>query len=138
MRPGMIGTRALLITLAACAGPPPEPADPSSVEFTDGEVGARATSAGLELTNSTDAPVYYRARDPLTLALSDRIPCLEPANCPSVPARSRITVPFEEAIVGYRAETERALVYWWHFVQQPDGSVQADRVRTFEIVFEGR
>ena len=138
MRPGTAVTPILLITLAACSGPPAEPVNPASVEFTDGEVGARATSEGLEITNTTDAPVYYRARDPLTLALSDRIPCLEPTDCPSVPARGQVTVPFEQAIVGYRQETERALVYWWHFLRRPDGSVQADKVRTFEIVFPAR
>jgi hypothetical protein len=126
-------TAAPLLTLAACSGPPSEPVSPSSVERSDREVDARATADGLEITNTTDAPVYYRARDPLSLALSDRIPCLEPASCPRVPARSRITVPFSEAIVGYRPGTERALVSWWHFVQQPDGSARADRVRTFEI-----
>ncbi len=125
----------LLTFLAACAGPQPEPADPSAVEQVAGELEARATADGLELTNRGEAPVYYRARDPLTLALSDRIPCVEPANCPSVPPRSRVTVPFDEAIVGYRAETERALVHWWHFIQQGDGSVAADEVRTLEVRF---
>jgi hypothetical protein len=77
--------------------------------------------------------VYYRARDPLTLALSDRIPCLEPLNCPSVPAGKRVTVPFEEAVVGYRPGTELVLVHWWHFVQR--GSAVADEVRTIEVAF---
>jgi hypothetical protein len=72
-------------------------------------------------------------RDPLSLALSDRIPCLEPASCPSVPARATVTVPFGRAIVGYRPDTERVLVYRWHFVQRPDGKPEADLVRTFEM-----
>ena len=91
---------ALLIAALACSGPPPVPADPSSVEVLDLQLEARATAEGLELTNHGDAPVYYRARDPLSLALSDQIPCLEPLDCPRVPAGSRVTVAFEEAIVG--------------------------------------
>ena len=126
----------LLTALAACAGPPPEPVDPSAVETLGAELEARATAAGLELTNHGDAPVYYRARDPLTLALSDRIPCLEPTGCPKVPARGRVTIPFEEAIVGYRPDTRLALVHWWHFLQRADGSVATDEVRTLEVAFE--
>ena len=126
---------ATLLTLAACAGPPPTPVDTSSVEILGGELEARATADGLELTNHDDAPVYYRARDPLTLALSDRIPCLEPLDCPSVPAGKRVTVPYEEAVVGYRPGTELVLVHWWHFVQRGDGSAVADEVRTIEVAF---
>jgi hypothetical protein len=129
---------ALLTALAGCAGPPPTPADPSSVEIVGDELEAWGTPDGLELTNRGDAPVYYRARDPLTLALSAPIPCLEPLDCPSVPAGRRITVAFEEAIVGYRPETELALVHWWHFVQRGDGSAVADEVRTVEVVLGGR
>jgi hypothetical protein len=134
MRPGTL-TPTLLIALAACAGPPPTPVDPSSVEIVGDELDARATPDGLELTNSGDAPVYYRARHPLTLALSDRIPCAEPLNCPRVPAGARITVPFEEAVVGYRSETKLVLVHWWHFVQRGDGAAVADEVRTLEVAF---
>jgi len=130
-------TNALLALLAACAGPQPEPADPSTVEQVGGELQARATADGLELTNNGDAPVYYRARDPHSLALSDQIPCADPANCSSVAARSRVTVPFEESVVGYRPDTKLALVHWWHFVQRGDGSVAADEVRTVEVEFGG-
>ncbi len=130
-------TSALLALLAACAGPQPEPADPSAVEQVGEELQARTTADGLELTNNGDAPVYYRARDPQSLALSDQIPCADPANCASVAARSRVTVPFEESVVGYRPDTELALVHWWHFVQRGDGSVAADEVRTVEVVFGG-
>jgi hypothetical protein len=105
------------------------------VEVVGDELEARATADGLELTNRSGAPVYYRARDPLSLALSGPIPCLEPLDCPSVPAGGSVTVPFEEAIVGYRPDTEQALVHWWHFVQQPDGSAAADEVRTIEVSF---
>jgi hypothetical protein len=135
MRPGTTPTATLLLALAACGGPPPTPADPSSVEILGDELEARANADGLELTNSGDAPVYYRARDPLTLALSDRIPCFEPLDCPSVPAGGRVTVPFEEAVIGYRPETELVLVYWWYFMQRGDGSAVADDVRTVEVAF---
>ena len=131
------GTTLIALLIAAftqaCSGPPPVPADPSSVEVLDETLDARATAGGLELINHGDAPVYYRARDPLTLALSDRIPCLDPLNCPRVPAGTRVTVPLEEAIVGYRPDNERALVHWWHFVQRGDGSVAADEVRTLDV-----
>jgi hypothetical protein len=137
MRPGTTLTTVLLIAIAGCAGPAPVPADPSSVEVLEGELEARATADGLELTNHGDGPVYYRARDPHSLALSDWIPCLVPAGCPKVPAQSRVTVPFDEAIVGYRPDTRQALVHWWHFVQRADGSVAADEVRTLEVAFEG-
>jgi hypothetical protein len=135
MRHGTNLTTAALIALAACAGPAPEPADPSSVEVQGGELEARATEGGLQLTNRGDAPAYYRARDPESLALSAPIPCPEPLNCPSVPAGSRVTVRFDEAIVGYRPDTRRALVHWWHFVQRGDGSVATDEVRTLEVAF---
>ena len=138
MHDGTTLTATLLVALAACAGPPPTPADPSSVEIVGDDLAARATPDGLELTNSGDAPVYYRARDPLTLALSDRIPCLEPLHCPRVPAGGRVTVPFEVAIVGYRPETDLVLVHWWHFVQRGDGSAVPDEVRTIEVAFGGR
>jgi hypothetical protein len=135
MRHGTTLTATLLATLAACAGPPPTPVDTSSVEILGDELEARATADGLELTNRDDAPVYYRARDPLALALSDRIPCLEPLDCPSVPARGQVTVPLEEAVAGYRPGTELVLVHWWHFVQRGDGTAVADEVRTIEVAF---
>jgi hypothetical protein len=50
-----------------------------------------------------------------------------------VPAGKRVTVPFEEAVVGYRPGTELVLVHWWHFVQR--GSAVADEVRTIEVAF---
>jgi hypothetical protein len=137
MRSGTKLPATLLIALAACADPPPTPADPLSVEIVGDELEARATPDGLELTNRGDAPVYYRARDPLTLALSDRIPCAEPLNCPRVPPGDRVTVPFEEAVVGYRPETKLVLVHWWHFVQRGDGPAVADEVRTLEVAFGG-
>lgn len=125
----------LLAALAGCAGPPPTPVDTSSVEILGDELEARATADGLELTNRDDAPVYYRARDPQALALSDGIPCLEPLDCPSVPAGASVTVPFDEAVVGYRPGTELVLVHWWHFVQRGDGTAVADEVRTIEVAF---
>lgn len=135
MRPETTLTATLLFALAACGCPPPTPADPSSVEIVGDDLEARATADGLELTNTGDAPVYYRARDPLSLALSDRIPCLDPLDCPSVPAGRQVTVPFEHAVVGYRSDTELVLVHWWHFVQRGDGSAVADDVRTLEVAF---
>ena len=134
MRAGVLVS---FLLAAACAGPQPEPVDPSAIETLAGELEARPTADGLELVNKGDAPVYYRARDPLTLALSDQIPCAMPTNCPSVPAGSRVTVAYGDAIAGYRPGTERALVHWWHFVQRGDGSVAADEVRTLEVELGG-
>lgn len=136
MRPATYAVTSLLITLAACGRSPEVSTGPSSLGITGTEFEARATADGVEFTNRSTAAVYYRARDPMSLALSDRIPCLEPARCPQVPAQSRVTVPFEEAIVGYRSDTEQATVYWWHFVSQVDGSIAADEVRTIEVIIE--
>jgi hypothetical protein len=126
----------LLITLMACASSPEVSAGPSTPAITDTEFEARPTVGGVEFTNHGAATIYYRAHDPMSLALSDRIPCLGPAHCPHVPAQSQVTVPFEEAIVGYRSDTKRATVYWWHFVPQPDGSLIPDEVRTIEVIFQ--
>jgi hypothetical protein len=52
-----------------------------------------------------------------------------------VAAGGRVTVPLEEAVVGYRPETKLVLVHWWHFVQRSDGSAVADEVRTLEVAF---
>jgi hypothetical protein len=138
MHPETYIAGALMIALTACSAPPEESADLGITEIISGDFEARATSAGLELTNHSVDPVYYRARDPLSLALSGRVPCQGPEGCPRVAAHSRLTVPFNDAIVGYRSDTRQAEVYWWHFVQQPDGSVAADEVRTLEVVFEAR
>jgi hypothetical protein len=138
MHPGTCFACALLLAVAACAGstePLPGPSIPSS---TEAELEIRATSGGLELTNNGPATIYYQARDPLSLALSGPVPCLDPVPCPHVPARDRLTVPFEQAIVGYHSRTERATVYWWHFLPQPDGSVAPDEVRTQEVNLEAR
>jgi hypothetical protein len=138
MHPGTYVAHACLIAVAACAGSQealPGPSMPSSTEV---ELQIRATVDGLELTNNGPTTIYYQARDPLSLALSSPIPCLDPVPCPHVPARDRVTVPFEQAIVGYRAGTARATVYWWHFLPQPDGSVAPDEVRTLEVSLEAR
>lgn len=126
---------ALIVALVACGNSPEVAAGPASPEIAGTDFEARATAPGLELTNHGSDAVYYRALDPLSLALSAPIPCETPTDCPRISPRSRVTVPFEEAIVGYRADTERALVYWWHFVPQRDGSVAADEVSTVEVIF---
>jgi hypothetical protein len=134
MRSVTYAASSFLIALVACSSSPEVAAGPASPEISGTEFEARATAAGLELTNHGQVDVYYRAWDPLSLALSDRIPCLAPTGCPRVPAQGRVTVPFEEAIVGYRPDTERAIVYWWHFVPQRDGSFGADEVSTTEVI----
>jgi hypothetical protein len=138
MHPGAYVARAFLIAVAACAGSPEPLPGPSVPSSTEAELQIRATADGLELTNNGPTTIYYQARDPLSLALSGPIPCLDPGSCLHVPARDRVTVPFEQAIVGYRAETARATVYWWHFLPQPDGSVAPDEVRTLEVSLEAR
>jgi hypothetical protein len=134
MRPATYAICALLIMDGACGSSPDIAAGPSASGLTSSEFEVRATSDGVEFTNHSPSAIYYRARDPLSLALSDRIPCLAPDPCPHVPARSRVTVPFEEAIVGYRSDTQRATVHWWHFVPRADGSFTADEVRTIEVM----
>jgi hypothetical protein len=136
MRPEIYAASSFLFTLAACVGSPEASAGPSTPGIGGIEFEAHPTADGVEFTNHGTAMIYYRAHDPMSLALSDRIPCLELAPCPHVPARSRVTVPFEEAIVGYRSDTERATVYWWHFVPGPDGSLTPDEVRTLEVIFQ--
>ena len=136
MRPETYIASFLLITLVACVSLPEVPAGPSTPGITGTEFEARPTADGVEFANHGAATIYYRAHDPMSLALSDRIPCLEPAHCPQVPAQRRVTVPFEEAIVGYRPDTERVTVYWWHFVPQPDGSLTPDEVRTIEVILQ--
>jgi hypothetical protein len=135
MRSARYAAGSLLVALMACSNSSEVAAGPASPEISATEFEARATTAGLELTNHGQVDVYHRARDPLSLALSGPIPCLAPTNCPRVPAQGRATVPFAEAIVGYRPDTERAIVYWWHFVPQRDGSFGADEVRTIEVIF---
>ena len=49
--------------------------------------------------------------------------------------QSRVTVPFEEAIVGYRSDTERATVYWWHFVPAAGWLPYPGRGAHIEVVF---
>jgi hypothetical protein len=137
MRPATHVVCSLLFALQACASSPELPAGPSTPGTSGTEFEARPTADGVEFTNHGAATIYYRAHDPMSLALSGPIPCLEPAHCPQVPAQSRVTVPSEEAIVGYRSDTERATVYWWHFVPQPDGSFAPDEVRTTEVIFQG-
>jgi hypothetical protein len=136
MRPETYVAGSLLSTLMACASSPEVSAGPSTPGITGTEFEACPTAEGVEFTNHGAATIHYRAHDPMSLALSDRIPCLELAHCPHVPAQSRVTVPFEEAIVGYRSDTKRATVYWWHFVPQPDGSLTPDEVRTIEVILQ--
>jgi len=76
----------------------------------------RKAASDVELTNVSNAPVYYFAVDRALLALLDWVPCADPATCQGIPAGAAKQVPFD-SIEGYSATTADVVVYHWRLVR---------------------
>lgn len=118
----------LALALAACHAP-------TGTSVTTGParvVGQHEGDGVLVLTNRTDAPVFTQVLGSRTAPLALWGACVDAARCPTIaPGASRTVTVRLTAPDGGR-ETE-ALVYWWHAVRGPDGTLRPDSIRT-EVV----
>jgi hypothetical protein len=102
--------------------------DPSALRD-DEAMSVHVQANGLTAVNRTGRPIYYFISESQTAQLIFWAPCDDPERCKSIPAKSTVTIPFSE-IVGWKPESEEAILYWWHLVQVRDGKYVFDSVRS--------
>ncbi len=109
---------AVFALLSACARP----------TAPGGTLMVLASPPNLVMTNQTATPIYSFIVDQRTLALVDWAPCLDPATCDPLAAGTTKTVPYD-SILGYSAQTESVVVYWWHLVPNRGTGFRPDSLR---------
>jgi len=97
-------------------------------------------AATLTLGNRGDEPLYFAAYDRRTVTMlqGPTVPpfCSEPS-CPHVEPGARLEVPLT-AVVGYDAETENVLVFWWRLVPRAGGgyTIPPGGVRSIDVAID--
>ena len=92
-----------------------------------GYVALTATADGILVTNQTSRPIHLIAMERSLSALLDWIPCTSGAGCTAQAPGEQRLVPWS-SVIGASQERREYLVYWWHAVAQPDGSVRAGTI----------
>ena len=85
-----------------------------------GPLRVRVMSPELELSNTTTDAIYYKIIEHETATLIDWMPCTDPLSCDAVRVGETKAVPYS-SIVGYKAGSTEAIVYWWHLEAKPSG-----------------
>ena len=81
----------------------------------------------LRLENPTLRPAYFFAVEAETAARINWAPCTDPSKCQAVPPQGTLSIPLAE-VTGFEADSEVALVYWWHLVARL-GSHRSPEIR---------
>lgn len=82
---------------------------------------AKATIAGILVTNRTTQPIFYLAAEQGTLALLDFIQCTDATRCPTIAPGEAKGLPWHQ-VVGYAPDRHSYVLLWW---QTPTTNAQA-------------
>ena len=126
---------AFLLCLAGACGA--DRATVVSYESTPGGIQAgylavSTRSEGILATNQTDGPVHLIAIERGTTALADWIPCTAGPGCEALPPGQQRLIPWS-SVLGAAADRHEYVVYWWHAVAQPDGTMRAGTVTSISV-----
>ncbi len=121
MKPIIVG--AVLVLALACSNP----AGPQG-----GSLTVTRAAPSLELTNGSQAPVYYFAIESGARAYTEWVPCVNSTYCPPLATGDRISLAYSQ-IVGYFPGAKQAVVFWWHVVPGPADTPQPDSVRAIIV-----
>ena len=112
----------LLLIAAACDGRSVPP-DPGSAA----RVAVEPAAGGVRLRNDTEQPIAYTMFERGFPAQFS--PCLDPSpGCVRLAPGASTLVPHAE-IGGYHPGATKAIVYWWHVVNDGAGGYGADEIR---------
>ena len=79
------------------------------------------------IRNRTNAPMFTFVVGRQAAALVDWFPCVDAVRCPPIMPGRAATRTVNGTLE--RIREREALVYWWHAVGRPDGTVGHDSVR---------
>lgn len=79
--------------------------------------------SGLEITNRSDAHLFYQGIDSETLSLwagpTAVVMCSDP-NCPHVAPGETVVLPWDD-VLGWSDDSTKVTVYWWRVVADGQG-----------------
>ena len=116
----------------------------SAFSVVDEDLVVRADGDELELRNRGTAAVFYIVLEQEDAAVIDWMACVDPDTCPRVDPGMSLAIAYPD-IIGYDPRDERALLYWWHLVENeepPEGSevppapYRPDGIRTIVVELE--
>ena len=124
-----LGLALILALSAACSAD-----SVTQVSYESGPVGIQAgyvafsaTGDGILVNNQTSRPIHLIAMERGMSALADWVPCTSGSTCPSQAPGEQRVIPWS-AVLGATSDKKEYVVYWWHAVAQPDGSVRAGTI----------
>ena len=121
-------TAAAFLSAAAASGCSDEATTPTDSVPTNSNPGiiagtleATATRPTLTLKNSTEFQVGYMVVDKDQMVVALYPPCGD--NCPKLVQGAQIAIPYT-SISGYTNASTEAVVMWWTYTRQADGSLK--------------
>ena len=86
----------------------------------------------VQLTNQTSKPIFFTLMDERIVPLVNWTACADAVRCPSLAPGASTSVEFDR-IVGYSAESERAVLYGWHADGAHSGIQRPERIRRISV-----
>ena len=130
-------TALALAVLTACGSGAVTPTDStgaaedrgSSGGIWAGNVAVESAPGAVVLGNNTTRPVGYAVYGREWVAAALWAPCTQRTGCPTLAVAERKTVRASE-IAGVDASRREVVVYWWHLVEDRNGGLTPDSVRS--------
>lgn len=97
-----------------------------------GYVSASARAEGILITNQTERPINVLAMERGMTALADWVPCTTGPGCAAQAPGEQRVIPWSQ-VLGAAPERKEYVVYWWHSLSQPDGSLRAGTITSVVI-----
>ena len=139
MRPTLTAIASLVLAAAAACGGSGAltPTDSAgAIEDRGGSGGIWAGNVAVEsapgaviLGNNTTRPVGYAVYGREWVAAALWAPCTQRTGCPTLAVAERKTVRAAD-IAGVDASRREVVVYWWHLVDDRNGGLKPDSIRS--------
>ncbi|GLC24748.1 hypothetical protein [Roseisolibacter agri] len=94
-----------------------------------GNVAVESAPGAVVLGNNTTRPVGYAVYGREWVAAALWGPCVQRTGCPTLAVAERKTVRASE-IPGIDATRREVVVYWWHLVDDRNGGLKPDSIRS--------
>jgi len=136
MRPTLpLLASALVLAAAACGSGAVTPTDSTDAAVDRGggiwagNVAVESAPGAVILGNNTTRPVGYAVYGQQWVTAALWGPCTQRTGCPTLAVAERKTVRASE-IPGVDASRRDVVVYWWHLVDDRNGGLKPDSIRS--------